>query len=174
MKRILHGLYGLVTLCAELLLRQDMKPSATLKLTTVMYTVIMSGCDTFYGVRRTALLVNPISTDCITLALKKIPEINTIEYRRIKPNEKFSIRGSYLSDSHDQFTFKGAQIWGVVDIQLTHDKKTFLVMSSLTINHKPSQELINKARIVMEKIETLLERNCPNFAFQTSIVESYY
>jgi len=121
--------------------------------------LILTSCDTFYGIHRTAEIAAGPDLQLVDKAIRTVSEINRVTHKRER-------------DAH-VFIYYGAKgIRGSVWIRTdATGKKTFNV-NYIVSNNIPSQEVIDRNYRVMLKVEEQIEQQCGLNVLTESIRET--
>lgn len=125
----------------------------------IIAAVAMSGCDSSYGLTRTAEIQSMPSSDCVLHAIESAPGVTGVQ--RQKPEDSRSLLGPVHSVSN--FTYHGSEgshIRGALQLIERDNGEMHLTQSLVAINVAPPQDEIDATRPVMQHIEQTIASEC--------------
>ena len=121
--------------------------------------MVVSGCDTIYGVTREAGLEADIQLDCVRRVVASTPGITNLDYDASHDGKGLFHPTPWVYN----FSFAGtpeSNIIGILQIYKEYDGKLSYHDALVMINRKPLQRWIDATRPVMREIEDQLASRC--------------
>jgi hypothetical protein len=126
--------------------------------------LILSGCDTLYGVSRTAKLERQPSLECVASVVSTTSGVTTVERKSYQGGVAVTLSGLKEPASIvNNFFYRGKEgsnIVGALQILQDHEGKITFTHSLMDINRKPPQIEVDASRPVMKRIEERLAAEC--------------
>lgn len=139
---------------------------------TLSFIATASGCETMYGVSRTASDVSYPPIDCIERTLLAQSELSNVSYRKEIGGQPLSLRGIEERDQIHRFSYEYLGLHSNFYFLISFDKRVMFRHTHLYMNKKPSQIEINAIRPMMLKIEKSIIENCKFDELSSAIRES--
>lgn len=133
--------------------------------------LVLSGCDSVYGVSRDAPLDKEISADCVKQAIESTPGIEKVDYES-------SLTGKGLFHPTPwvyTYEFRGtpqSNITGALQLDKEYDGTVSYQSYLEGLNFKPPQAWIDATRPVMREIEKRLAVQCGADALPARVKET--
>ncbi|HXR48961.1 MAG TPA: hypothetical protein VN784_16110 [Candidatus Limnocylindrales bacterium] len=127
---------------------------------------VMTGCDSFNGVYRTARLQHLPSNAAIEAALHDVPATQRVRYsvsQPIAPSDTRILR---------QFDYSSADSGGVVAIQQTETGGKTLTLYRMWIDYIPPPEVIGDTCALMDEVYASLLRHIPGLPPKEDLKET--
>ena len=134
--------------------------------------IIVAGCDIGYGVLQEVHLVQRIDHHCVQKALDRIQEIESYKLVVIEPYKVFSLtKGIHKTPIRYDYHLYGEQKGGVISVYEPEKGRVSIGFYFRRIGERPPQELVDKARILFEKVRRELKVVCPDYEVYGEIKE---
>lgn len=135
--------------------------------------LLISGCDTLYGISRRAEINTCPSKTEVEKLLYSLPEISTVRYERDEGGVPLTLTGLKEPPVIHTYMYSGAtNVSGVLQFNIDHKNTVSYSQTLLAFGSPPPQEMMDATLPVMIKIEKLLETKL-NITNLTSSVEKY-
>lgn len=125
---------------------------------------MLTGCDVLYGVRRTAVLDQVPSLECVSSVVSTTSGVATVEKKSEQSGVAVTLSGqkdpAYIVDNFFFRGIEGSNIVGVLQILQDHRGTITFTHSLFGINRKPPQKEVDATRPIMKRIEDRLVSEC--------------
>jgi hypothetical protein len=135
-------------------------------------SVVLAGCDFYYGVSRSENLDQFIDHRCVKAALEKVDGITDIRYEFREGGRPLGRYGLAPPDQVHYYYYKTHGLNGYVYILVDYKLRSSFHQSYGALNAKPPQEQIDIIRPIMSEIERAIEQTCNIEGFASRIRES--
>ena len=127
----------------------------------LVVALALSGCDSLYGVRRSAPIQTEPDVRCIERVIRSAPGVVTVQHQQEEDGRPLTWSGIQAPTIVHTFIYQGPEnIWGA--LQYTKDYKGSLKYSQVLVrlNRPPPQERVTATRPVMRYIERGIDERC--------------
>lgn len=121
---------------------------------------LLSGCDTFYGVSRSAYVNYALDNNCIGRALEQVPELSNIEYQYKEGGKPLTLSGIQKPDQVHYYHYKTGDLNGYVYLIINYENESNIYQSYGTLHAIIPQKNIDIIRPIMSKIDTAVSESC--------------
>jgi hypothetical protein len=136
-------------------------------------TVLLSGCDIFYGVYREAPLSSRPNLDCVRDAIEKTPGVAEVQYRHHEGGTTLTFKSpASIADSYLYRGPVGSHVLGALQIHWNYPGNVVFTDTLQDINRKPPQEDVDHSRPVMKLVEQRLESECEMSGLTSKVKET--
>ena len=140
---------------------------------SILVLLLISGCDTIYGISRRATVDTCPSREEVEKLLYSLPEISSVKYERDEGGIPLTLTGLKAPPIIHTYMYSGGtNVSGV--LQFTVDYKNIVSYSQtlLALGSPPPQEMMDATEQVMIKIEKLLETELNLTNLQSSVEQN--
>src|SRR5687767_8705443 len=139
----------------------------------LLFLLTLSGCDTFHGLSRDAIVPVMPEASKVMVLLQETPGIKEVEYRYHKGGRPVTLRGLKPAADVHTFVYKGeSNVWAALQFQVGFNPDGEILYShhSLSLNQRLPPEQLDATRPLMLAVEKRLEDQfgLTNLSSQTS------
>lgn len=129
-----------------------------IRVLAIISILTIAGCDTHYGVTRTAKIDRFIDHQCIYRSLQSVEQISIIKYDFMGGNPEMTpeMQDAYARHRYHYTVDKENSFVSV----LTNNNGTEITLFSRKNQRPPPQEHVNIIRPVMDKVQTAISEHC--------------
>lgn len=137
--------------------------------------IVVVRCDIGRGVLQEVQLAQRIDHHCVQRALDRIQEIDSYKLVVVEPYKVFSLtKGIHKTPIRYDYLLYGEQKGGVISVYEPEQGRVSIGFSFSRIGEPPPQELVDKARIIFDKVRIELKAVCPEYEVYGEIKEDCY
>ena len=129
-------------------------------LALVLALALLAGCDAPYGIRRSAVIDELPSPECIEAALVSVDGVEEVRYALREGGRTWTLGGFRAPEQHHMFLFRARGVDAVFSMRVDHAGEISLDQSLIELNHRPPQADLDAIQPVMLQIEAAVERHC--------------
>ena len=138
-----------------------MKPLAVV--TSTFVAVLLIGCDTVSGSRRTATVTRLPTASTVTAALSAIPGVQRVTQREVPPQTLWGLYDGVIHEpAYNQFSFHSATTGGTVETKQDSKGVKTIQLYTLWMNYTPSKPKFDQTRSFLDAAYLSLRRADPS------------
>ncbi len=141
---------------------------------SALLVLLLAGCDTVSSITRTVELPALSPPAAVHAALRAVPEVQTLEYHQVPAVSYWSwSQGTVNEPAYDQYTYRGSDAFGVVEMLQTSEGKKLLRLYCVWMNHIPTRLQVQSTRRLMDLVYNSLQRHLPQVPPAADVTEEY-
>jgi hypothetical protein len=137
----------------------------------VFATILLSGCETLYGVHRTYSFDAELPLSCIENELKNMPRVTDVKYEQSQGGQPITLHGIEKPDVYHFFSYTYENLPASLGFVIDYTKRVVYKNSYQWWNRAPPQEHIDKIRPFMNSFQEALESRCGIIGIQSGTKE---
>lgn len=127
-----------------------------------LLSLLLTGCDTFYGVGRSAQYSEFQDLSCIESAIRSTPGVISVEHKHIPPQKAFTHK-IITRPGFDQFIYHSTNAYGVVQVGSPDNPTNAIRVYAVWANRKPPMTVLTPTRSLMSAVCSNIAVRCSDF-----------